>query len=291
MATWTRRLGLPSGGLWSHQDFLKLWTGQTISEFGSAISQLAIPILAAVSLHASPLEFSLLEVLGFLPFILFALPAGVWVDRLRRRRLMDRRRRLARGAARADPDPLGDGRAADVAAPRPAVRDRRLHRSLRRRVSVVPPGADRATAPGRREREAAADRERRAGRRPQPRLRSDRGLDRAVRDPRRRRQLRRLERVHGEDAPPRGPADARRVPAATEDVAAGAGRAPLGLRPPLAALDRGLHGQLELLLERPLRDRDPLHGAAAAPVGSGDRLSSSASPARGRSSGRSRPAG
>ena len=88
MASWTRRLRLPTRDLWSHQDFLKLWTGQTISEFGSAISQLAIPILAAVSLHAGPLEFSLLEVLGFLPFILFALPAGVWVDRLRRRRLM-----------------------------------------------------------------------------------------------------------------------------------------------------------------------------------------------------------
>jgi MFS family permease len=78
----------PQGGLWSHPDFLKLWTGQTISEFGSQISQLAIPLLAAVSLHASPFEFSLLGVLGFLPFILFALPAGVWVDRLHRRRIL-----------------------------------------------------------------------------------------------------------------------------------------------------------------------------------------------------------
>jgi hypothetical protein len=33
----------PSGALWSHRDFLKLWTGQTISEFGSQVSQLAIP--------------------------------------------------------------------------------------------------------------------------------------------------------------------------------------------------------------------------------------------------------
>ncbi|HVS85606.1 MAG TPA: MFS transporter [Gaiellaceae bacterium] len=78
----------PTGALWSHGDFLKLWTGQTISEFGSSVSGLAIPILAAVSLHASPFEFSLLGVLGFLPFILFALPAGVWVDRLRRRRIL-----------------------------------------------------------------------------------------------------------------------------------------------------------------------------------------------------------
>jgi len=82
------RLRRPTGGLWSHPDFLKLWTGQTISEVGSQVSQLAIPWLAAVNLHASPIEFSLLGVLGFLPFILFALPAGVWVDRLRRRRIL-----------------------------------------------------------------------------------------------------------------------------------------------------------------------------------------------------------
>jgi len=82
------RLRRPAGALWSHPDFLKLWTGQSISELGSQVSQLAIPWLAAVGLHASPFAFSLLGVLGFLPFILFALPAGVWVDRLRRRQIL-----------------------------------------------------------------------------------------------------------------------------------------------------------------------------------------------------------
>jgi MFS family permease len=82
------RFARPTGGLWSHPDFIKLWTGQTISEFGSQISGLAIPLLAAVSLHASAFQFSLLGVLGFMPFILFALPAGVWVDRLRRRYIL-----------------------------------------------------------------------------------------------------------------------------------------------------------------------------------------------------------
>jgi len=67
---------------------MRLWTGQSISEFGTQISGLAIPWLAAVGLHASPFEFSLLTVFGFLPFILFALPAGVWVDRLRRRPIL-----------------------------------------------------------------------------------------------------------------------------------------------------------------------------------------------------------
>ena len=78
----------PSGSLWHHSDFLKLWTGQSISEFGTQVSNLAIPWLAAKELHASPLAFSLLGVLEFLPFILFALPAGVWVDRLRRRPIL-----------------------------------------------------------------------------------------------------------------------------------------------------------------------------------------------------------
>src|SRR5256885_6166520 len=51
-------------------DFLKLWTGQSISELGSQVSQLAIPIVAAVALHARPFVFSLLFVFGFLPFVL-----------------------------------------------------------------------------------------------------------------------------------------------------------------------------------------------------------------------------
>jgi len=83
-----RKLRRPSGGLWANGDFVKLWSGQSISEFGSQVSALAIPLLAATQLHASPLAFSLLGVLGFLPFILFALPAGVWIDRLRRRPIL-----------------------------------------------------------------------------------------------------------------------------------------------------------------------------------------------------------
>jgi MFS family permease len=78
----------PQGALWHHPDFLKMWTGQTISEVGSQVSQLAIPWLAAVELHASYIQFSLLGVFAFLPFILFALPAGVWVDRWKRREVL-----------------------------------------------------------------------------------------------------------------------------------------------------------------------------------------------------------
>lgn len=77
-----------SRGLLRHPDFLKLWTAETISVFGTAVTQLAIPILAAVTLEVTPFEFGLLTTIEFLPFILFSLPAGVWVDRLRRRPIM-----------------------------------------------------------------------------------------------------------------------------------------------------------------------------------------------------------
>jgi MFS family permease len=83
-----RRLRRPRGGLWSHPDFLKLWTGQAISEFGSQISQLALPWVALVTLHASAFEIAALGTVEFLPFVLFTLPAGVWVDRLPRRTVL-----------------------------------------------------------------------------------------------------------------------------------------------------------------------------------------------------------
>jgi MFS family permease len=84
-----RRLVLwPRGGLWRHPDFLKLWSAQTISQFGTQISQLAIPLAAVLVLDASAFEVALLGTVEFLPFLLFALPAGVWVDRLRRRPIL-----------------------------------------------------------------------------------------------------------------------------------------------------------------------------------------------------------
>ncbi len=83
-----RRPRRPSGGLWNHADFLKLWSGQTISEFGSQVSQLAIPWVALVTLNASAFEVATLGTVEFLPFVLFTLPAGVWVDRLRRRSIL-----------------------------------------------------------------------------------------------------------------------------------------------------------------------------------------------------------
>jgi MFS family permease len=75
-------------GLLRNPDFLKLWTGQTISAFGTQVTILAVPILAALTLKVSPFEFGLLTTIEFLPVVLLSLPAGVWVDRLRRRPIL-----------------------------------------------------------------------------------------------------------------------------------------------------------------------------------------------------------
>jgi MFS family permease len=80
-----RVLGISFGGLWRHPQFVKLWAGETISQFGTQISQLAIPLTAALVLNATPLQMGLLGAFEFAPFLLLSLFAGVWVDRLRRR--------------------------------------------------------------------------------------------------------------------------------------------------------------------------------------------------------------
>ena len=77
-----------SRSLLRHPDFLRLWTAQSVSVFGSSITQLAIPIIAATVLNVGAFEFGLLTTIEFLPFILLSLPAGVLVDRLRRRPIL-----------------------------------------------------------------------------------------------------------------------------------------------------------------------------------------------------------
>jgi MFS family permease len=71
------------GGLWHHLDFRRLWIGETVSQFGSAISNLALPLVAILVLHASTFEVGVLATLESLAFLLVGLPAGAWVDRMR----------------------------------------------------------------------------------------------------------------------------------------------------------------------------------------------------------------
>ena len=74
--------------LWRHGDFMKLWSAQTVSQFGDEVTQLAIPVVAVLTLDVTPFELGLLGVFQFLPFILLTIPAGVWVDRMRRRPIL-----------------------------------------------------------------------------------------------------------------------------------------------------------------------------------------------------------
>jgi MFS family permease len=76
------------GLLWRDRDFVRLWSAQTISQFGSQVSGLALPFVAILSLHATTFEVAALSAVEIAPFVVLTLPACVWVDRLRRRPLM-----------------------------------------------------------------------------------------------------------------------------------------------------------------------------------------------------------
>ncbi|HEX7473777.1 MAG TPA: MFS transporter [Candidatus Limnocylindrales bacterium] len=80
--------GRPSRSVLRNIDFRKLWAAQAISVYGTQVTVLAVPLVAALTLRVSPFEFGLLGTLEFLPFALLSLPAGVWVDRLRRRPIL-----------------------------------------------------------------------------------------------------------------------------------------------------------------------------------------------------------
>ncbi len=76
---------MSSGGLGKHPDFLKLWAGQTNSLLGDQVSLLALPLTAVVFLRANAFQMGLLTAAGSAPALLFALIAGVWINRLQRR--------------------------------------------------------------------------------------------------------------------------------------------------------------------------------------------------------------
>ncbi|MBV8561636.1 MAG: MFS transporter, partial [Actinobacteria bacterium] len=78
----------PRSELWRDGGFTRLWAANGISQLGTQVSLLALPLAALYILKASALGVALLRSFAVLPFLLFSLPAGVWVDRLRRRPLM-----------------------------------------------------------------------------------------------------------------------------------------------------------------------------------------------------------
>ena len=74
--------------LWQHEDFRKLWVGQTVSELGSVVTRTAVPLVALLVLNAGPLEIAYLVISASLAVLIVGLVAGAWVDRLRRRPLL-----------------------------------------------------------------------------------------------------------------------------------------------------------------------------------------------------------
>ena len=249
-------------------DFRKLWTSLTITAFGAQITNLALPLTAALLLHATPLQMGVLIALETLPFALVSLHAG----RAARPRAQaaDRHRlrpRARHGAARhsrcrvhrhaGDGDPV-----------RRRLLLRRVERGRRRRV----PGAARATggaqAAGRGQRQDRAGRDvvgadrSRPGRRPHP------AADRAVRDHPRRADVLRV----GVDA------------AAHTRAAGRAARGPQGvghrrdrrraearLAQPHAAVARLGRSAVAVAASHAARRADPVRDARTGPLGGRDR--------------------
>src|SRR5205814_9202544 len=71
-------------GLWRSPDFRRLWTSLTITAFGAQITNLALPLTAALLLQATPFQMGVLLALETLPFALVPLHAGVLLDRVRK---------------------------------------------------------------------------------------------------------------------------------------------------------------------------------------------------------------
>lgn len=78
----------PRGPLWRNAAFVSLWSAATVSQIGSQVSLLALPFVAIATLSATTFEVASLGVVEFVPLLLFSLPAGVWIDRMRRRPVM-----------------------------------------------------------------------------------------------------------------------------------------------------------------------------------------------------------
>ena len=79
-----RRFALPADDLLRLVTYRRLWTSILISSFGGQVTMLALPLTAAVLLHATPTQMGWLTAMEILPFVLFSLPCGVWLDRVRK---------------------------------------------------------------------------------------------------------------------------------------------------------------------------------------------------------------
>src|SRR5882757_7942397 len=68
--------------------FVKFWIAATTSSFGTAVTDVAVPLLAVLTFHASALQVAGLLAIEQVSWLLIGLPAGVWVDRWSRRAVL-----------------------------------------------------------------------------------------------------------------------------------------------------------------------------------------------------------
>jgi Major Facilitator Superfamily len=78
------RFALAPTDLLRDATYRRLWTSILISSFGGQVTLLALPLSAAVLMHATPTQMGLLTAMEITPFVLFSLPTGVWLDRIRK---------------------------------------------------------------------------------------------------------------------------------------------------------------------------------------------------------------
>jgi predicted MFS family arabinose efflux permease len=96
LALFARRRALPAAPvdlpgpprLWRDGDFRRLWAGETASQFGEQAGQVAVPLVAVVTLHSGAAQLGALRAVQQAPMLLFSLFVGVWVDRHRSRDVM-----------------------------------------------------------------------------------------------------------------------------------------------------------------------------------------------------------
>ena len=84
MSAFFLRFTLSPTDLLRDATYRRLWTSILISSFGGQVTLLALPLTAAVLLHAAPTQIGTLTAVEIVPFVLFSLPTGVWLDRVRK---------------------------------------------------------------------------------------------------------------------------------------------------------------------------------------------------------------
>lgn len=74
--------------LWHDRNFLTFWSGQAMAQLGAQVTEIALPVIAVLMLQATELEVGYLNAAGVAAFLVVGLPAGAWIDRMRKRRVM-----------------------------------------------------------------------------------------------------------------------------------------------------------------------------------------------------------